>query len=398
MMLAPPTLYGVLAAILMLMGPLASGSHAVPAKAKAPSPVKASPDGVHRLVLLPPGPGNPRNSEGDFIRLKSGRLLFIYSRFTGGSGDDDEASLASRYSDDGGLTWSDKVEVVVPSGHAEGSMNNVMSVSLRRLPDGDIGLFYLRKHSASDCRLFLRRSSDEGRTWSEPIETITDEVGYYVMNNDRVVILPGGRILLPVALHKGTHGRFVSRGRAMCYLSDDGGRTWRRSRSVLDLKDHPGNGTGLQEPGVIPLRDGRLMMFCRTDMGVQYVSWSWDRGDTWSPVVASGIHSPRSPASIERIPWTGDLLMVWNDNPRDQQRTPLTTAVSRDDGKTWEHRRILESDPGGTYCYTAMTFADGRVVLAYCTGGLETTQITSFPVAWAYRGESTPEGPKVPVP
>ena len=31
------------------------------------------------INLLPPGPGNPRNTEGDFVRLKDGRILFIYS-------------------------------------------------------------------------------------------------------------------------------------------------------------------------------------------------------------------------------------------------------------------------------------------------------------------------------
>ncbi|HEY3412705.1 MAG TPA: sialidase family protein [Armatimonadota bacterium] len=356
---------------------------------------KTSSDGVQRTALLPPGPGNPRNSEGDFVRLKSGRILFVYSRFTGGRGDDDAACLASRYSDDGGRSWSGKDEIVVSAGRPNGPLNNIMSVSLRRLPGGDIGLFYLRKNSDSDCRPLLRRSKDEGTTWAEPVECITDEVAYYVMNNDRVVILPSGRILLPVALHKGRNGRFISRGRAMCYLSDDGGRSWQRSRTVLELTDRPKDGTGLQEPGVVQLRDGRLMMLCRTDIGFQYVSYSWDRGNTWSPAVPTSIRSPRSPASFERIPRTGDLLLVWNDNPGPgQARTPLTTAISRNDGRTWERRRVLEGDPTGTYCYTAISFVNGRVLLAYCcTGGLETTQVTSFPLAWLYGDDSAAKQP-----
>ena len=28
-------------------------------------------------LRLPPGAGNPRNSEGDFIRLKDGRIMFF---------------------------------------------------------------------------------------------------------------------------------------------------------------------------------------------------------------------------------------------------------------------------------------------------------------------------------
>src|SRR5256885_2346681 len=69
------------------------------------------PKGVSQPLVLAPGPGNPRNSEGDFIRLKSGRLLFVYTHFTGGSGDAASAFLASRFSDDAGKTWSDKDEV-----------------------------------------------------------------------------------------------------------------------------------------------------------------------------------------------------------------------------------------------------------------------------------------------
>ena len=84
-----------------------------------------------RVLELPPGPGNPRNSEGDLIRLKDGGILFIYTRYTNGNGgDNDPACLVSRLSRDGGFTWSsDPVEVV----KNEGGMN-VMSVSLRPSP------------------------------------------------------------------------------------------------------------------------------------------------------------------------------------------------------------------------------------------------------------------------
>jgi hypothetical protein len=32
---------------------------------------------IARQKLLPPGPDNPRNSEGDFIELRDGRMLFL---------------------------------------------------------------------------------------------------------------------------------------------------------------------------------------------------------------------------------------------------------------------------------------------------------------------------------
>ncbi len=72
---------------------------------------------------------------------------------------------------------------------------------------------------------------------------------------------------------------------------------------------------------------------------------------TWTPTPGpSNIISPVSPASIERIPKTGDLILVWNnhqgiDDARRGKRTPFSVAISRDEGKTWEKIRTLEDDP-----------------------------------------------------
>ena len=152
--------------------------------------------GATVIPLLPPGPGNPRNTEGAFVTLRDGRILFAYSHFSGGGGDNDAATIVGRFSSDGGRTWT---ATDVPIVDREGDMN-VMSVSLLRLQDGRIALFYVRKNSVSDCRPYLRYSSDEAKTWSEPVLCIRDE-GYFVLNNDRAVQLRSGRILLPVALH-----------------------------------------------------------------------------------------------------------------------------------------------------------------------------------------------------
>src|SRR5436190_23927857 len=102
---------------------------------------------VEKNPLLPPVINNPRNSEGDFLALKNGLLMFVYSRFTGGAADDARADLAAIYSGDGGKSWSLRYEPVLEH---EGKQN-VMSVSLLRLADGEIALFYLRKNSLEDC-------------------------------------------------------------------------------------------------------------------------------------------------------------------------------------------------------------------------------------------------------
>ena len=369
------------------------------AEAAEPPPFKEK--AVTRIQLLPPGKGNPRNSEGDFIQLKDGRLLFIYTHFTGGGADNAAAYLASRASADGGLTWTDKDEeagrghprvparIVVPNEGKE----NVMSVSLLRLQSGEIALFYLRKNAWDDCRPYLRLSADEAKTWSEP-SLVPQPGGYYVMNNDRVVQLKSGRLVAPVAKHTEPGGKFSGHGVVSCFLADDGGKTWHQSKTQL-TGETPKGRVVLQEPGVVELKDGRLLMFMRTTAGCQYRSFSSDGGETWSAAEPSNLISPCSPASIERIPKTGDLLVVWNnhegiDAARRGKRTPFNVAISRDEGRTWEKVRTLEDDPGGWYCYTAVEFVGDRVVLGHCagqqkTGGLNLTQITLFDIDWLYR-------------
>ncbi|NHE59865.1 exo-alpha-sialidase [Cyclobacterium sp. GBPx2] len=304
---------------------------------------------------------NPRNSEGSFIQLKDGRILFAYSKFEGGSGDHASAFIAGRYSSDGGNTWTDEDEVIVSN---EGGMN-VMSVSFLRLQNGSIALFYARKNSLDDCTPYTRISHDEARTWSAPVRVINDREGYFVLNNDRVIQLPGGRLLVPVSLHKIAGKDFSMRGRIYCYYSDDNGRTWQGTMELPNPKE-----VVLQEPGLVLLKNGAIRMWLRTDRGVQYLSESYDKGFTWEEVYPSDIASPRSPASLKRIPKTGDLLLIWNNNDGSIEdkasfRTPLTAAVSKDEGKSWIHIKTLENDPDGFFCYTAISFLDDKVLLGY---------------------------------
>ena len=346
--------------------------------------------GKEVTLRLMPHAGNTRNSEGDFIRLKDGRMLFVYTHFTGGAGDHASAYLAGRYSDDGGKSWTNEDVTILAN---EGDMN-VMSVSMLRLQNGDLALLYLRKNSESDCVPFMRFSKDEAQTWSEPIRCI-DTTGYHVVNNDRLVQLKGGRLIFPTALHGQIDSRMDRNGQIMCYYSDDNGKIWSRSMQLANPDD-----VVLQEPGIVALKDGSLMLFCRTDAGVQYVSHSKDQGETWSPAKAGNIKSPLSPASIERIPKTGDLLLVWNNNDKvgrdGGKRTPFNMALSQDDGLSWEKMKTIESDPAGWYCYTAIDFVNDHVLLGHCAGdtrtgsGLAITNVTRLDLDWIYR-DATPD-------
>jgi len=350
------------------------------------SPVPAD-DDIVKNNLLPPAANNPRNSEGDFMPLKNGLIMFAYTRFTGGAADDAEAELAAVYSGDRGKTWSLRYEPLI----ANDAKHNVMSVSLLRLSDTEIALFYLRKNGPEDCVPMMRISKEEGRNWSDAVSCVV-EGGYYVMNNHRAVLLKSGRLLLPLARHAKGGAKRTPRAAFLCSYSDNGGRTWKHS---AELEGPAASHSGLQEPAVIELKDGSLMMLARTDQGSQFRSYSRDGGVTWSPAEASNIISPLSPASIARIPSTGDLLLVWNDHENVDEahrakRTPFCVAISKDEGKTWEKKKTLDDDPDGWFCYTAIEFVDDRVLLAHCAGDskighLTRTRMTSFDLQWLYK-------------
>ncbi|HEX2971369.1 MAG TPA: sialidase family protein, partial [Tepidisphaeraceae bacterium] len=161
------------------------------------------------------------------------------------------------------------------------------------------------------------------------------------------------------------------------------------SKTILE-KDAKGTRVNLMEPGVVEASAGRMLMVIRTKLGCQYLSESADQGESWSTPTPSDRLSPEAPATIARIPSTGDLLLVWNDHcnqPEERRRaqppirTPLVVAISRDGGKTWEKEKLIEDGPGHGYCYTAVAFAGDRVLLGYCAHrssyGLETTQVSS---------------------
>jgi len=353
----------------------------------------------HSTHLIPHGPGHPRNSEGSFATLGDGRILFAYSCFVGESGDDDaHGFIAGLISGDGGRTWDPLPEPLV---EREGRMN-VMSPSFLRLQDGRLALFYARKNHHADCRLYLRTSKDDGGSWSDPV-LCTTGVGYHVVNNDRVIQLASGTLLVPATFHRS----FVTstdpdperawgidaRGLNTFFRSEDGGATW---GSGGDWWAVP-SGTG-QETGVIERLDGSLWSWCRTDLGCQWCARSVDEGRTWSSPEPTPFLSPRSPMSVKRIPSTGDWIAVWNDHhPRWDDtvtrepgcpRTPLVFALSADDGETWGTPRLLEAEPNRGYSYCGIHCTGEAVLLSYGCGlmgrTLADTNIRRLPLDWIY--------------
>ena len=119
-------------------------------------------------------------------------------------------------------------------------------------------------------------------------------------------------------------------------VSDDDGATWQRSNIVDDY-----------EPTVVLLKDGRLLMYLRTDKGEIYQSYSEDNGLTWSKSQPSGIPSPSSMSTLKRLQ-NGDLMLIFN-KVRDRgeingpwPRIRLCTMISQDEGQSWGKLRYLD--------------------------------------------------------
>lgn len=321
---------------------------------------------------------NLRNSEGAFLRLGNGNLIFVYSRFRDESAADAAASDLCRITFDGEL--NEKSTDILLKCEDEGAMN-IMSVSLLCMENGDIGLFYLVRKNESDLKMYLRRSSDEGKTWSDRV-LCTDGKFVFVVNNDRVIRLKSGRILIPAAAHPVTETRYSEIAQMTFFYSDDDGRTWQESAERVALPSSYRNcETGLQEPGVIELSDGKLMGWARTDLGRHYQAFSEDGGEHWTMCEPSVFTAPNSPLSMKRLP-DGAILAVWNPIPEYNGRTkvtdyfqggrcPLVLAFSWDNGEHFSEPIAFESEESRGYCYCTIFFTESDLLLAYCAGGIE---------------------------
>lgn len=168
---------------------------------------------------------------------------------------------------------------------------------------------------------------------------------------------------------------------------------------VLQLDPGPNNRRN-SEATFVTLKSGRILLYWskfisddHSDFGAGvigmpgYGAWQWqsfskDGGQVWSPPTRSVFRSPCSPLQMKRIPKTGHLLAVWNDHsehfkvpkpkPISWARTPLVSAISKDEGKTWKHFLLIESAPDHGFCYPAIHFTDEAVLLAYNAGGKTT--------------------------
>lgn len=322
---------------------------------------------IHITTAASSTPEFPRKGEGDVIELNDGRLLLLYMEFSGDGSDEARTRIVCKDSADGGLTWSNHRVLATTD---PGDMN-VYSPNLVRALDGGILLFFMRQHSASPTCITQHawKSGDEGQTFT-PYSQFAAR-GEYSLCNAVVKRLSSGRLLLPMSAKcDESYGPYTHTGAGAVLYSDDDGLTWREAENRVFLPMR-----GVMEPHVEETRDGRVLMVMRNQLGSLFLSESADGGVTWSKPQTSGLRTPESCPELTRIPATGDLLMIWNNSPYDPafrshfgKRSPLTAAVSRDEGHTWGPPRDIEDDPTRAFSNPGCRFTStGKAIVNYWT-------------------------------
>lgn len=256
-------------------------------------------------------------------------------------------------SSDRGATWSKPFDILVNDG-------DVSPVGINRISDGSLLVFVNNQaswygldqappgHSPVNTRIGVIRSNDEGRTWSPPV-WLDMPYPYYQRAYAQSIELSDGSLLYPTysaatrtaPLHGAIH------------RSTDGGRTW-----ALLSRIERTDGGSVDEPSIVQLRDGRLMLITRPDAAIFY---SQDNGKSWT----MSHHAPAlAPLKASRLCCLHDgTIVCWATS-----HERLCATFSTDGGETWHVNReglppALDPDhygyPGG------FSDADGNITCVY---------------------------------
>ncbi len=299
---------------------------------------------------------HPCTTGGATIRLKDGRIMLIYSGPVNPHGQPPGTCRTYvRTSADECKSWSEEREIIHhPECQAGGA-------TVLRDSEGTLWVIYMGFYASvwdketnepdmekTRSDLWATRSLDEGETWGESQMIFS---GYTGAINDAKVS-SSGHIIVPFSYVVPKPGRLVS----ACVVSADNGQSWQLGEAI-DIGQQ-GDHAGAIEPVVVELRDGRIRMLIRTDLGHFLQAFSEDNGLTWSEPTATQIVSPSAPCHIIRLA-SGRLAIIWNnfsETSTEYRRSALSMALSEDDGQTWREpvvcvRALEEEYPQVSYPY-----------------------------------------------
>jgi sialidase-1 len=226
-----------------------------------------------------------------------------------------------RRSTDGGRTWTEPRILVAGEGKVAGNPTPIVD------RDGRVHLLFQRGYA----RVFVISSGDDGSTWNEPLE-ITPTFETFRPEYDWEVVAPGpghaiqlrsGRLLVPVWLCDPDPSIPGGDHRPSCVAtvySDDGGATWQRGEIVAATTPeyrHP------SESVAVELGDGRVMLNIRSESPQhrRLVSCGPDGIGGWSkPVFDEALFEPICMASMIQFTLPDDRRCLLFCNPDSSDR------------------------------------------------------------------------------
>jgi sialidase-1 len=322
------------------------------------------------------------------VVTSKGTLLAYCEARHNSSADWGEIEIYLRRSKDQGKTWTPFNVIAHTGARIEGNPHKPLGgeheqtvnnpVAIVDSVTGNIEFLYCINYA----RCFSMRSTDDGLTWSKPVE-ITATFEAFKKYYDWKVIATGpghgiqlknGRLVVPVWIAFGKVGDHGPSAAATIF-SDDHGITWKAGEMALAPNADISNPN---ETSAAQLSDGRVMLVTRNTSKAnrKLVTISSDGASGWSkPGIQSELWEPQCMASITNYPPIPGVLLYScphtlgrDDNmveiPASRgKRENLTVQMSRDDGKTWVLNHVIES---GKSAYSDLAvLPDGNIICLY---------------------------------
>ncbi len=272
------------------------------------------------------------------VEVAAGRFLAAWFGGTD-EGANDVQIWASEFD---GTKWS--VPQVLASESGQPCWNPVLFVT----PKSELVLWYKAGSNPMSWTGYVRRSSDQGKSWSKPAML---PAGQYGPVRAKPLALSSGTILAPTSVESHRCWTpYVDR-------SVDDGRTWLRS-NAFGVPEKPGQ----IQPTIVELKSGTLLALMRSkEPRAICRSTSADSGATWTAAEPTTL--PNNSSGIDMVNAGAELFLI--HNPVTKGRTPLRVSKSSDDGATWTTVKDLESEEG-EFSYPAMILGrDGKLHMTY---------------------------------